>query len=313
MKKPKEKVELRYYEVPPRDYLFTLQGEPWRRVYEYRGGLLHFHNLMEIGVCREGEGILLLEDEHVPYHPGMISVIPENYPHGTASKEGTESYWEYLFLDLKKAVQDMYPDDVLFQQKLLDRINRKAFFREEKEMQGIADMTYAILEETRQKKDVLYMECIVGLAMVLIVQLARFDQDDSYALSSGPRRKSGIARVRPALEYILEHFAEPMKIADVAAVCHMSESHFRRVFEENVGLTPVEYLNHVRIWKACDLLRRTGSSMEEVAMKAGFATTSTFNRNFKRITGTSPYQWKKQPEQFESRLINAQIMVEKGW
>ncbi|MCD8156174.1 MAG: helix-turn-helix transcriptional regulator, partial [Clostridiales bacterium] len=101
--------------------------------------------------------------------------------------------------------------------------------------------------------------------------------------------------------------------SQLAEVCHVSESHLRRLFEENIGMTPVDYLNHVRIQKACELIRKTGHSMEEIAIKVGFTTTSTFNRNFKRITGTSPYQWKRQPDNFESRLADCDIMVEKGW
>ena len=105
----------------------------------------------------------------------------------------------------------------------------------------------------------------------------------------------------------------PMKIAEIASVCHMSESHFRRLFEENIGMTPVDYLNQVRVKKACDMIRKTGYSMEEIAVKVGFTTTSTFNRNFKRIVGTSPYQWKKSPENFEIRLADFNILIEKGW
>ncbi len=306
-------MELRYYEILKGEYLFTLQGEDWRRVYEFRDGVLHFHNLLEIGICREGEGFMLFEEERLPYHPGMITVIPENYPHGTASEEGTESYWEYLFVDMQKVLQDLYPDDVLFQQKLLERINRRAFLREETEVPGIADVTHALLEETSQKRDVLSRECATGLAILLVVQLARMEAEDTDPLESSLRHKTGLDQVRPALAYIQENYSLPMKISELAVVCHMSESHFRRLFEENIGMTPVEYLNRFRIWRACDLIRKSGSSMEEVAMKVGFSTTSTFNRNFKRVTGSSPYQWKKQPEQFESRLADADIMVEKGW
>lgn len=115
------------------------------------------------------------------------------------------------------------------------------------------------------------------------------------------------------LEYIRNHYATPMKISEIASVCHISESHFRRLFEDNIGMTPVEYLNQVRIRKACDLIKKTGNSMEEIAVKVGFTTTSTFNRNFKRITGTSPYQWKKQPDNYESRLAQCSILIEKGW
>ncbi len=307
-------MELRYYEILKGEYLFTLQGEEWRRVYEYRNGILHFHNLLEIGVCLEGEGYMLLEEKRVPYHPGMITVIPENYPHGTVSEEGTKSYWEYLFVDIQKALRDLYPDDVLFQQKLLDRVNRRAFLKEETEVPGIADVTHALLEETRQKRDVLSRECLTGLAILLVVQLARAEAADTGPLESNSfRQKNGLDHVRPALVYIQENYFLPLKAAEIAAVCHMSESHFRRLFEENIGMTPMEYLNRFRIWRACDLILRSGSSMEEVAMRVGFTTTSTFNRNFKRVTGNSPYQWKKQPEQFESRLADVDIMVEKGW
>ena len=44
----------------------------------------------------------------------------------------------------------------------------------------------------------------------------------------------------------------------------------------------MDYLNQVRIKKACDMIRKTGYSMEEIAVKVGFSTTSTFNRNFKK-------------------------------
>ncbi len=290
-------MELRYYEILKGDYLFTLQGEEWRRVYEFRDGLLHFHNLLEIGVCLEGEGDMLFEEERIPYHPGMITVIPENYPHGTDGAAGTESYWEYLFVDIQKALRDIYPDDVMLQKNLLEMISRRPFIKEEADVQGIADVAHAIFEETRLKRDVLSRECVTGLAILLVVQLARNAVEEPVPVESGLRQKNGLDHVRPALAYIQENYALPMKVAEIAAVCHMSESHFRRLFEENIGMTPTEYLNRFRIWRACDLIRSSGSSMEEVAMRVGFTTTSTFNRNFKRVTGNSPYQWKKQPEQ----------------
>lgn len=148
--------------------------------------------------------------------------------------------------------------------------------------------------------------------MTLLIDVVRMNVDSAF-MPEGIRQKNGFDQVRPALEYIRNHYAEPMKIAEIASVCHMSESHFRRLFEDNIGMTPVEYLNQVRVKKACDLIKKTGNSMEEIAAKVGFTTTSTFNRNFKRMIGTSPYQWKKQPDNFESRLSEFNILIEKGW
>lgn len=93
----------------------------------------------------------------------------------------------------------------------------------------------------------------------------------------------------------------------------MSETHFRRIFQETMNMTPVEYVNFVRIRKACELIDKTDISMEEVAGKVGFVTPSTFNRNFRRIVGTSPYQWKKRPDSHERKLAEYKISALKGW
>ena len=111
----------------------------------------------------------------------------------------------------------------------------------------------------------------------------------------------------------LVHYAENFKIADLANECHMSETHFRRVFQQRMNMTPVEYVNFVRVKKACELIDKTNISMEEVAEKVGFMTPSTFNRNFRRIIGTSPYQWKKRPDNHEGKLLEYKISALKGW
>ncbi|MCD8333359.1 MAG: AraC family transcriptional regulator [Clostridiales bacterium] len=313
MKKAKGKVELRYYDIPQNEFLLTLQGEEWKRKYGDRDNPLHFHNLLEIGICRYGNGYLVMEDENWDYQPGMISVIPANFPHTTMSAEGTESHWEYLFVDVEKVLQAMYPDDLIYQQRMLDRINKKPYLGMETDVPKLAAITHAILDETREKQDSLYRECVRGLCLSLLVYVARVNAGSALMTEGGMRVKTGFEQVRPALDYIHDNYPLHMKISQIAEVCHVSESHFRRLFEENIGMTPVEYLNHVRIQKACELIRKTGHSMEEIAVKVGFTTTSTFNRNFKRITGTSPYQWKRQPDNFESRLADCDIMVEKGW
>ena len=100
---------------------------------------------------------------------------------------------------------------------------------------------------------------------------------------------------------------------DLAQQCHMSETHFRRIFQKKMNMTPIEYVNFVRVKKACELIDKTDISMEEVAEKVGFITPSTFNRNFRKIIGTSPYQWKKRPDNHEGKLQEYRISALKGW
>ncbi len=310
MSKEAGKVELRYYEVLKGEYLFTQQGNAWEMPYVIRDDRSHFHNLMEIGACRYGSGVMALGQERHPFTEGSITVIPANYPHSTSSDEGTENYWEYIFVDPEKVLTGMYPDDDFFRKQMEERLNKRAYLCNATESPELANVVYAILRETRNKRDAMARETLWALTMLLIVQLARDSAEEGISGDRVLHQRTGFDQIRPALDYIRENYALSMKINEIAQVCHMSESHFRRLFEENVNMTPVEYLNRVRIWRACDLIRKTGSSMEEVAAKVGFSTPSTFNRNFKRMTGFSPYQWKKQLDTDEYAPEDADVRLE---
>ena len=78
-------------------------------------------------------------------------------------------------------------------------------------------------------------------------------------------------------------------------------------------MSPMDYVNLIRIQKACELMKKSNDSMDTIAIKCGFTTTSTFNRNFRKFLDTSPYQWKINPENYEHKLLNYRISALKGW
>lgn len=78
-------------------------------------------------------------------------------------------------------------------------------------------------------------------------------------------------------------------------------------------MTPVEYVNLIRNKQACEMMNKTAYSMEEVARRVGYTTVSTFNRNFRKIIGTSPYQFKKNSENYQGKVLHAKISAKPGW
>lgn len=191
---------------------------------------------------------------------------------------------------------------------IIDAVNRSAFFIKVEENPIFVTLIRAIFEEM-QNKNTYYRECVGGLAYTLLYEIARFNGRGN-AQSCG---KNNSLQLENAIEYVERNYPNNFKIADLANECHMSETHFRRVFQEKMNMTPVEYVNFVRIKKACELIDKTDISMEDVAEKVGFITPSTFNRNFRRIIGTSPYQWKKRPDNHEGKLLEYKISALKGW
>lgn len=158
-----------------------------------------------------------------------------------------------------------------------------------------------------------YLEEVKGLTRALLMQIARWNERDEEQEKNSIVDDASIALILPALDYIGENYKEILRIEELAEVCHISETHLRRIFQESMRMTPVEYINWVRIRAACKELRKTNISVNEIAMRSGFTTISTFNRNFRRILGVSPQQWRSAPEHYERKLLNFDIKTQEGW
>lgn len=306
-KKKKKPAEFRFYEIPQDESVLALTGSKWIQVYGENIHNMHFHNLLEIGYCHYGDGDLVIEDDTYRFDAGMISCIPANYLHVTRSDANVRAFWEYIYIS---------PEDIVRQwgkstqetRQIMDAVGRKSFFVKVEECPAIAALIRAIFVEM-QHRSAHYRECVRGMAYALLFEIARFN-DMGEEQSAG---KSISLQRGSAIEYVDKNYPNNFKISDLANECHMSETHFRRIFQEKMNMTPVEYVNFVRVRKACELIDKTDISMEDVAEKVGFVTPSTFNRNFRRIIGTSPYQWKKRPDNHEGRLLEYKISALKGW
>lgn len=312
--KKKKQLQFRYYEIPQNEPCMALLGEAWVRPYGDGVECLHFHNYMEIGFCYDGLGVVILDEEKVPYSAGMFTVIPKNFPHNTESENFSLSRWEYLFIDVDAFLREVYRDNHIFAEDLTAVINSRAWAVEAHRYTETAELICAIIEEMRYKKE-FYVESVRGLILSLLMHIARMNHKVINKNVSNKVRKqsSGVSQMSYALHHIGKHYAEEMTIGDLAAISHMSETHFRRVFQKTMNMTPSDYLNLVRVQMACEHMKKSTDSMEMVAEKCGFQSVSTFNRNFKKVLGITPYQWKIHPENYEGKLLNYKISAHRGW
>jgi len=106
---------------------------------------------------------------------------------------------------------------------------------------------------------------------------------------SGPPSVDYVGRVNRALDHIVRHLDEPVRLEDVAAVAHFSPFHFHRVFRSLMGETLQQFVKRVRLERALYLMsHRPGASLTEVAHACGFSSSSDFTRNFKQRYGVPP-------------------------
>ncbi len=103
---------------------------------------------------------------------------------------------------------------------------------------------------------------------------------------------SGLVHLRKARDLADHSYAEPLDLADLARVAHMSKHHFTRSFAATYGETPMRYLTRRRIERAQDLLRSANLTVTEICMLVGFSSLGSFSSRFHGLVGESPTQYR---------------------
>lgn len=310
MRKERTRIEFRYYDMPTGQYILPLLGEGWEQEYGIGyHGMLHFHNYMEIGYCYHGRGELIIEDRQYRYGDEMFTFIPANIPHTTNSDPGNICKWEYLFLDIESFVQNEMNDCRIMKEDIIKIINKRGTLKTRENHGAMSDLILNIIRECREQS-LYYKDSLKGYLRALVIEMLRLEEEREQA-----RRSIKLGRyIESAIEYIAANYQEEIKISDIAKICGLSESHFRRVFEESMNMKPVDYINLVRINKACELMIKEDISMNDVGGRVGYLTPSSFNRNFKRLTGMTPHQWKvKELKENGEGLKQYNISAKRGW
>ena len=109
----------------------------------------------------------------------------------------------------------------------------------------------------------------------------------SRAVEESNRR---LLRARDAMD---RGYAQPLDVARLAAIAHVSEAHFIRTFRATFGETPHRYLQRRRVERAMFLLAQTDRSVTEVCTDVGFASLGTFSRTFTAIVGKTPTAYRR--------------------
>ncbi len=90
------------------------------------------------------------------------------------------------------------------------------------------------------------------------------------------------------VNFIKSHLDHKFKISDLANKAYMSETHFYRVFKNETGLSPIDFINKLRLEKALQLLKDPNKKIKDILIETGFDSHSYFNRVFKMAYHISP-------------------------
>ncbi len=122
---------------------------------------------------------------------------------------------------------------------------------------------------------------------------------DSFVRSatSGQINKGNSLRdfyIKEAFSFIEQNFQNDISIEEIASFCGLNRSYFGKIFRENTGKSPQDFLISYRMTKATELLKLTRLSIGDVGNAVGYPNQLHFSRAFKNTYGISPRQWRNE-------------------
>ena len=116
-------------------------------------------------------------------------------------------------------------------------------------------------------------------------------------------------QIEAMMEHIRNNLAEKYTLAEMAAECCLSEVYFSNLFKKVSGMSPMNYITHKRIEKACELISSTNWRMVKIARHVGYTDYQYFTKVFKKMMGYTPGDYKEMVErEFEADGKSGKIL-----
>ena len=240
----------------------------------------HQHVRIEINYVKKGSCVLNLLDESFTFAENEMMIINSNVLHSfEAGPKGTI----LMQLEFLPEVFSSFDSE---QHHYSIPLNPLIVFSESNRLIKIVNnvrimrTVQRIVNELTTKNK--YFDYLVIMYYAELLVLIFRHLDEAYT-STGTNEKLKIA-----ISYMRMNYQSETSIESVASHCGISERYLRKLFINELQMSPIDYLNKIRIDKAYMLLKNTEFSVKEVCFMCGFKTPQYFSRVFKAQIGTAP-------------------------
>jgi len=252
----------------------------------------HFHPEYEITLTTKSNGTRIVGDSIEIFDEYDLVLIGGNIPHCWNYYRDDSSVPEHHGITLHFKLGSI--GDALLSQHELTPV--KKLLLESRRGIGFsvedAKKVEPLLKEMARTKGLDKMISFFNVLKVLCIS------DRKTSLCSENYRQSfderGNKKMTEIYNYVRENFNKPLTLKKVSKIAHMSPFAFSRFFKRNSGTGFIEYLNKIRITRACHLLRETKYHINHVAAECGFSSISNFNKQFRKSEGFSPKAYRAQ-------------------
>ncbi len=253
----------------------------------------HYHDFVEIVFILNGQGLQVLEGKEYPVSMGDVFVLQGNQRHYFRDAQKLEIV-NVMFdakqkpglIPLEIRQMDGYKALFILEPAFRTRNNFRNMLRLNPRDMAAIELILSVMFLEQELAEEGSSIILSNRFQELIIHLSRH-------FSNIPSNKAqSLVQISRVMDYMENNLSESLKLEELAAMANMSKRNFMRNFKLTIGLSPGNYLNEIRMKKACSLLRESRTAIKEIAFQCGFSDSNYFTKCFKKSVNVTPAKYR---------------------
>ena len=249
---------------------------------------VHWHDEFEIIYVRSGFLTVSISGESYIGKTGEAFVVSPGNLHLMGSQTGTVDYYTFLF-PLKYI---SFRTDDMLDEKLLEPLNSGHLMICPRVKDTAKELCEQLIEIYMAKKDESESKIATQVrTKIILLQFILEMWKKGFVIENDTSGRNTVEK--EMVSYIQQNFTGKISLREFGEQFHLSEKYISRYFKEHFHITLSQYITHLRLEHAKQLLQDTDTPVTEVAMQSGYQNVSYFIRSFKKTYGVSPLKYRK--------------------
>ncbi|VUD56319.1 Melibiose operon regulatory protein [Thalassocella blandensis] len=252
----------------------------------------HYHKEYELHLITHSSGKIFVGDYIGNFHPNHLVLTGPNLPHNWITQSENNEFFPkrdkvVTFTDeLVQSARAIFPE---FQE--LDGLLHRSCFGIEFLQREMIDEVHSLIDEIASSKGMLNLATFIKIMSILANNKEyKLLSSSQYSIVENEKQQTQVDR---AVNFIVDNYQQQITQEDVADHLSMTPTYFSRFFRRATGRRFVEFINSLRIARACDLISHSDEQITNICFNVGFNNIANFNRHFFTIKGMTPTDYRK--------------------
>lgn len=263
---------------------------------------LHSHEFIEITYVCNGKGFHIMDNKRYDVSRGDLYIINFDTPHSffPNDRDNTDKLTVYNCMFLPEFIENLNIELGILKE-IINIFLYKSIYSQEMEYspdlrligsaQSDIESIYDKMHREYSARQEGYIDILKIYLSELLIKIYRAYKAQNKDLLCSDRLKYQL--IDASICYLKENYASKLNLEEISQHAFLSKSYFSTLFKKATGMSVFEYLQNIRIQKACQLLSSETVKVTEIAEAVGYTDYRFFNKTFKKITGLTAQEYRR--------------------